>query len=109
MGWGPRSHSLRTAELQHVDSVPTTSAGTKRILSQVCSFWPWLQPYLDVAVQTGSTAVWNLELFVEGHLQVVSLVCYDVPGAFHVGWEVLGIVWRLDGSLISMDGATTAW
>lgn len=65
--------------------------------------------YLDIAVQTDSAAVWNLEFMVEGHLQVVSLVRYDLPGTFHVGWEVLGIVWRLDRSHISMDGATTAW
>lgn len=65
--------------------------------------------YLDVAVQTDSTAVWNLEFLVKAHLQVISLVCYDLPGAFYIGWEVLGIIWRLDGSHIGVNGTTTAW
>lgn len=68
-----------------------------------------LVPYLDVAVQTDATAVWNLELLIKAHLQVSSLMCYDLPGAFYIGWEVLGIIWRLDGSHISMNGTTTTW
>lgn len=68
-----------------------------------------LEPHLDVAVETDAAAVWNLEVLIKAHLQVSSLVGYDLPGAFHIGWEVLGVIWRLDGSHISMNGATTTW
>lgn len=66
-------------------------------------------PYLNVAVQTDSAAVWDLEFLIKAHLQVSSLMCYDLPGAFYIGWEILGIIWRLDGSHISMNGTTTTW
>lgn len=68
-----------------------------------------LVPYLDVAVQTDAAAVWDLEFLIKTHLQVSSLMCYDLPGAFYIGWKVLGIIWRLDGSHISMNGTTTTW
>lgn len=65
--------------------------------------------YLDIAAETDPTAVWNLEFITEDHLQMISFMSYDLPGTFYIGWEVLGIVWRLDISHISMNGATTTW
>lgn len=65
--------------------------------------------YLDIAALAGPSAVWNLEITVEVHLQVVSLVGNDLPGTLHIGWEVLGIVWRLDCPCFSMDHPSAAW
>ena len=65
--------------------------------------------YLNIITLAGPSAVWNLEITVEAQLQVVSLMGDDLPGTLNIGWEVLGIVWRLDCSHISMDYPSTAW
>lgn len=65
--------------------------------------------YLDVAALARPSAVWNLEIRVEPHLQVVPLMSNNPPGTLHIGWEILGIVWRLDSSHVSMDHPSTAW
>lgn len=73
-------------------------------------FWKlFFLRYLDIAAETDAAVVWNLEFITEDHLQVISFMSYDLPGAFYIDWEVLGIVWRLDRSHISMNGATTSW
>ena len=49
--------------------------------------------YLEIAALAAPTAVRNLEVTVEAHLQVAPLMGNDLPGTLHVGWEVLGVVW----------------
>lgn len=56
--------------------------------------------YLDVAVEAGPTAVWNLEMTIVAHFQVVSFMGNYLPGTLNVGWEVLREVWRLDDPII---------
>lgn len=65
--------------------------------------------YLDIAALTGPAAVWNFKITSEAHLKVISVMGNYFPGTLHIGWEVLGIVWRLDCSCISMDHPSTSW
>lgn len=64
--------------------------------------------YLHVAATTRPGAVWDLKITAEAHLQMVSLVTNNVPETLHIGWEVLGIIWRFDCPCVSMDHPSTA-
>ena len=64
--------------------------------------------HLDVAALTLPVGIRDLEVRVEVHLQVVTLVGDDGPGTLNVGREVLGVVGRLDDTSVSVYHSSTA-